>query len=1188
MPTAIIHLLPQQLWRSGGIRPQRARLRPRGRLRPNGRWSAELPDAWLEPPPTSVAPAASVPIPVLELQPRWLGQWTRLLLGDAGSVDAPVLLTDVWPLPDASTDEEDPQAGSPLDQVKSFLHTASPSAFRLATLLAGVKVSVPVARLVQAQLVPEATTAHLSEVLSSGLFRPSGPGVAAETPWDKVNFSIQPEVREELLSGARRSETARVVRMVTAFFGDRDDVSERFRTALDAPDSTADPDAATAPGDIMIERSVMRALSGAYLSRADRLSEQLAAAESIPAGSVNDEASNEMPDAVEPGSVATETARTERPAHHAASTSTATSELGPTSVTLPVVTGSAASLAPSLGSERRPDDSPSVWGNIPPRNPNFTGREQLLDELKQRLEAGGTTAVLPSALHGMGGIGKTQTAVEYIYRHLHEYDVVWWIQASQPTQIRAALTELAQALQLPGGSETNTALPSVREALRLGKPYRRWLLVFDAADSPEAVRPFFPTNGPGEILITSRNPAWAGVARPLEVATFRRSESVELLRRRGPSITEEDADRLAATLGDLPLAIEQAAAWRAETGMPVSEYLRLFDEKVAEILDTSAPADYEVSVAAAWNVSFDELRKRNPAAHQLIQVCAFFSPEPISRNLFSGVGSITIAPDLDKALRDAMRLSRAIRDINRYGLAKIDHRNDTLQLHRLVQLVLRNRMDPQHQAEMRHGAHLLLASHDPNGPLLQQNWQHYRNIQPHVYAAELVSCDQGWIRNLVLNLMSFLYRWGDHEEAINLAERAIDQWRKDLGEKDEQTLQAASKLGYYYWVVGRYAEAARINNRTLEICLELYGPDNEETLSAQVAVAADLRAHGDFAGSVALTTEVVQKARMLFGDDDPVTLRAIRRHCIGLRLIGDYRQAAELDGDTYRRQEEVLGYDSPETLSTLAGLILDRREAGDYLWARSEQEKLASRARQIHGENNADTLRRLAYLAVARRKAGDHPGALALSQEILERFRDRYGETGFNAMACALGLSIDLRHAKNLDAANLDAARNLGETVYERYRVNLGERHPYTFCAAVDLAVTLRLLGSASAAREMDERSLEQLRTALGPDHVHAIICAINLASDLAALGKTENALTVGAEAFERSERVLGPDHPTTLAASLNLALDLRTIGREQEAEKRYADVLTRYRKTLGEHHPGTIAATQGIRADCDIDPLPL
>ncbi len=840
-------------------------------------------------------------------------------------------------------------------------------------------------------------------------------------------------------------------------------------------------------------------------------------------------------------------------------------------------------FAPVTSREKQAVDVPSVWGNVPARNPNFTGRADLLDRLRERLVAGGATAVLPAALHGMGGIGKTQMAVEYIYQYVRDYDIVWWIQASQQAQIRAGLTELAQRLGLPGSAEAHTAVPAVTEALRLGQPFPNWLLVFDSAENPNSVLPFFPTNGPGQILITSRNPDWAEVARPLEVAVFKREESKELLRRRGPEIKEDDANRLAEALGDLPLAIAQAAAWRAETGMPVSEYLRLFDEKVAEILDTSSPAGYELSVAAAWNVSFDELRTRNPAAHQLLQVCAFFAPEPISRSLFEGVRGVTIAPELDEALRDPMQFSRTIRDINRYGLAKIDHRNNTLQLHRLVQLVLSNRMSPQRAAEMIHGAHLLLATHDPNDPIPARQWPKYQDVLPHAYAAKVIECDDSWARHLVINLMTFLYFWGDHEEAASLARQAVDVWSEKLSETDLQTLQAARNLGFYLWTLGRYAEAAEVNQRTVELHRRVSGENSEETVLAELAVAIDLKGKGDFVAALDLNDQIYQKAKRLFDDDDPTTLMTAHDLVVSLGLAGQYRKGRELCEHVYKRRLDVLGYDNPSTTSTLNALILARREAGDYVWARAEQEKLAERSSDLFGADKAATLRRFHHLAVARRKAGDHQGALTLSAQVMNRFDLRYGKDHPNAIACALAQSIDLRHA-----GHLEPGRGLCDQTVQRYTRSLGEQHPHTLSALVDLAVTLRLLGDAAGARQLDERSLEQFRTALGPDHPYSIISAINLASDLAALGETEAALQLETEALDRSNRALGADHPTSLAVLANLVLDLRTLGRTQEAETKYADVVTRYRKVLGESHPGTMRAAGGIRSDCDIDPLPL
>ncbi|MFD1044354.1 FxSxx-COOH system tetratricopeptide repeat protein [Kibdelosporangium lantanae] len=840
---------------------------------------------------------------------------------------------------------------------------------------------------------------------------------------------------------------------------------------------------------------------------------------------------------------------------------------------------------PDLGERGGPGTTPPIWGDVPPRNLNFTGREDLLAALDAKLRAGGPAVVVPQALYGMGGIGKTQTAIEYVYRHLDDYDVVWWIDAAQATQIRSSLTELAGRLGLPGGTEANTAVPAVREALRLGKPYTRWLLVFDAAESVDAIKEFFPTvsaNGSGDILITSRNPDWQSLASPLEVSTFDRSESIELLRRRGPDIEEEDADRLADTLGDLPLAIEQAATWRAETGMPVDEYLRLFDEKMAEILGTMAPANYELPVAAAWNVAFDALRTRNPAAHQMLQICGFFSSEPISRQIFSGVRD-AIAPEIDRALRDPIELSRAIRDIRRYGLAKIDHRTKTIQLHRLVQMVLRNRMSPEQQGETLHAAHRLLASYDPRDPNSSRNWERYRDLLPHVYAANLIECPDQWARELVVNLMRYLYRWGDHDEAINLAERTLARWRKSPGEEDAQTLKVASELGSYYWYTGNFEKSAALNLRTLDIRRSVDGENSEETFKARIWVAADLKAKGDFGAAMAMTADVYNKARALFTEDDPATLQFARQHAVNLRLVGEYQQAAKLDTDTYSRLIEILGSEHTETLSALSGLVIDRREAGEYLWARAEHEKLAEEAQRIHGADSADALRRLAYLAVARRKAGDHEGALELSTEVLNRFQIRYGPGNFNALACALGKSIDLRHA-----GDLRGAKELGEDAMMRYRTTMGDDHPYTKCAEVDLAVTLRLLGDPTAARAINERAADALRHSLGADHPYTVLCTINLASDISAVGETDAAIVLTTDALERSERVLGPDHPTTLAASLNLVIDLRTAGRGQEAEKRYADVLTRYRQVLGPEHRATVNAGRGVRADCDIDPLPM
>ncbi|MGA6164422.1 FxSxx-COOH system tetratricopeptide repeat protein [Amycolatopsis magusensis] len=1170
MPVSVVHLLPQWLWGRCGLNLRRAKLRVPGALRPNSRWTFDLTDAWLDPGPSESS--GIVPVPVLELQPRWLEWWAKLIAGEHDdAAEGTILLTSGQARQDGFRDTSG--TPSPTERVHRFRSVASPPALRLAQLLAAVPVHLDVARVIKQRFVPEAGPEHLLELLVSGIMY--APGLKeGQSTWDTGGVFAFPEaVRELLLSGARRSETASVVRVAATHFGGRIPVLGHLRDAIADPHNTPDPVLTLeTTADVELESAVMRALSGPYLSRADRLRNAvLRPGCVVPATEPIQSVSPKMPETAErptDSSPATEG----RP-HPPEESGLAESATRP--IAHPLATGIVDPAA------RRPDDPPPIWGNVPPRNPNFTGRGELLGQLAKRLNSG-TTAVLPSALHGLGGIGKTQMAAEYIYRHLPDYDLVWWIDAAHTTQIRAGLTQLAAALGLPGSSEANIAVPAVIEALRTGRPFRRWLLVFDAAESPETVLPFFPRNGPGEILITSRNSDWAGIARPLELAVFKREESIELLGRRGPEIDVDDANELAEKLGDLPLAVEQAAAWRAVTGMPVQEYLRLFDDSVAEILDTASAPDYEISVAAAWNVSFEELKTRNPAAHQILHICAFFSPEPISRDLLTGVSRVSISPELDAALREPIKLARAIRDINRYGLAKIDHGSNTLQLHRLVQLVLRNRvMAPQVHARMQHGAHQLLAALDPNDPESSRHWPRYRELLPHAYAASVLDCDDDWPRQLFINLMRYLFEYGDHEEAAQLGLQARKRLTETLGPTHPQTLEVSGRLGLYLWAIGRYAEAAELNQRTLALRLQVSGEENEETFALQRNITIDLRAEGDFAAATKLSEEIYHKAKRMFGEDDPETLNAAFQHGISLRLSGAYRAAAELDQETHRRRTEVLGRDHTRTFSTNSALNVDLREAGEYGQARVQQERLTESFRARYGAEQPDSVVNSFLLSVARRKDGDHPGARTLSTEALNRFRLAYGDNHSHTMACSLAHAIDLRHS-----GDLAAAKELGEQTFERYRDNLGEHHPHTMAASVDLAVTLRLQGDAAGACTLNERALEHFRAGIGPDHPYAIITAVNLASDLSVLGELDKAIELGRDAVERGRQVLGEEHPTVLAATFNLGLDLVTAGRADEAAVHRDSILVKYRRVFGEAHPATQAAVAGGRADCDIDPM--
>jgi hypothetical protein len=271
----------------------------------------------------------------------------------------------------------------------------------------------------------------------------------------------------------------------------------------------------------------------------------------------------------------------------------------------------------------------AVW-RVPPRNPRFTGRDGMLTELRRRLRAGEGTLVV-QALYGLGGVGKTQLALEYAHRFAADYDLVWWIDAEQPVLIPDQLPPSPPGWTCPPGPTVADTVDRLLAELR-GRD--RWLLVFDNAERPGRHRRLPARRGRARADHLPQ-PRLGRAGRRLEVDVLTRAETIALLRARIPTLSEELADKLAAELGDLPLAAAQAAGYLEQTDLPPADYLRRFRAHRTTLLARGEVLGYAGRIDTAWALSLERLREQDPAAVQLLELAAFLAPEPIPLTLFT-------------------------------------------------------------------------------------------------------------------------------------------------------------------------------------------------------------------------------------------------------------------------------------------------------------------------------------------------------------------------------------------------------------------------------------------------------------------------------------------------------------------------------------------------------------------------
>jgi tetratricopeptide (TPR) repeat protein len=843
-------------------------------------------------------------------------------------------------------------------------------------------------------------------------------------------------------------------------------------------------------------------------------------------------------------------------------------------------------------------EQPRYWGGVPPRNPNFVGRDEMIEDIRARLqETDRPATVLQNALYGLGGVGKTQLALEYAYRHQADYRLVWWIPADDEFSVVRSLVSLARRLGLQSRVDATENVELALEALRTDPQFGRWLLVFDNAEDPDVIRNYLPS-GSGDVLITSRSHLWEAEMSAIEVSVFSPDESTQLLTERWKGVSEDGALRLADELGHLPLALVQAAAFHTQTAMPLEQYLGELRENLSKVMAEGNAPGYKASVAAMVRLGYDKLAERSPAAAQLLTVLTFISSHEIAISMLSRAKQARVPEPLDEVLRDDLQLRRAVGDLGRFALAHIDSDRDFISVHRLVRELIRGAFDPQERERYTETAHSVLAAANPGEPDRAPNWPHLAQIAPHIGPSDIIYTADAGARQVVIDQIRYLYDIGQNEASRSLGREAVDAWRGSLGADDVMTLVAARHLANAMRAVGAYDEARELDRDTLELmrASDKLGPDHPHTLAAAQNFAADLRLQGAFEQALALDETTWQQQREILGDNDPATARAANNVAVDCRLLGRFVRARQIDEDNVNRRAQIFRPDHPETLFSYRMLARDLYGLGLYQEALDLQREKLTIYEAVFEENkvgrdHVDLLYARRNMAILLRKVGDRAGAYEFASRLYDVHWQTFGGRHEHTLAAMVTLCNTLRDmgvdptlAANRDAS-LERAQELGQEALATYREVLGADHPFTLACATDLAIVLRTMNVLDEAADLDERTYVALEQVVGPDHPYSLCSASNMTNNLALAGRPAEALELSREVLARSRSARVADHPLTLACAANHAVDLREAGHAGEAAALYNETRRRYTERLGPNHPDVISMERGLRAECDIEP---
>jgi tetratricopeptide (TPR) repeat protein len=731
---------------------------------------------------------------------------------------------------------------------------------------------------------------------------------------------------------------------------------------------------------------------------------------------------------------------------------------------------------------------PPIWKVPHIRNTHFTGREDILHELRAALISG-ETAAWKQAVTGMGGVGKTQIALEYLYRHRTEYQIVWWIRSEESATMAADYASLAKPLDLP---EKDSADQS--EIVRAVKSWLEhnsgWLLIFDNAQDTNEMGDYLPQAGGGHVIITSRNPSWSKIAKLLPAKVFDRTESIDFLCRRTGQDDKEAADMLAKELGDLPLALEQAGAYIEETSMSLAAYCELFQSRRQELWgEESPPMGYPQAVGATWSLAMDRVSKESPEVAYLLNLCSYLAPDDIPMELLRK-GKEHLPEPLASAMADQLIMNRAVRGLSHYSL--IESKDENLSVHRLVQAVVRDRLDEDDKKDWAKIALNLVNEVFPYESDDVRTWPLCSILIPHALVAaahaEVLKVAPGETYYILNQIGTYLRGRADFKEAKGLYTRALHPAEQVYGPDDPKVAINLNNLGRVLQDLGDLQGAKKNFERALAIGEAVYGPDHPTAAIHVGNLGSVLQDLGDLQGAKKNFERALAIDEAVYGPDHPDVAIDVNNLGNVLQDLGDLKGAKKNYERALAIDEAVYGPDHPTVAIRVNNLGNVLQDLGDMKGAKKNYERALAIDEAVYGPDHPDVAIDVNNLGRVLQDLGDLKGAKKKIERALAIDEAAYGSNHPN-------VAIDVGNLGRVlqDLGDMKGAKKKFERVLAIDEAVYGPDRPNVAIHVNNLGGVLRDLGDLQGAKKNFERALAIFSKFLGEDHPHTVTVRNNL-----------------------------------------------------------------------------------------------